>query len=50
MLTALLVVAAVATGVLLLVRLNRHATAQENRISLVILAVFLVLLVVDRFV
>ena len=47
-LTIVLVIAAAVTGVLLLVRTNRDATKQEKRITLIIAAVFLVLLVVDR--
>jgi hypothetical protein len=47
-LTIGLIIAAVVTGVLLLVRTNRDATSQDKRISLVIAAVFLVLLVLDR--
>ncbi len=47
-LTIMLIIAAVGTGALLLVRANRDATKQENRITLIIAAVFLVLLVLDR--
>lgn len=47
-LTIGLIIAAVVTGVLLLVRTNRDATKQEKRISLIIAAAFLVLLVLDR--
>jgi FtsH-binding integral membrane protein len=47
-LTVLLVGLAIATGFLLLVRTNRHATAAENRITVIIAVVFVVLLAVDR--
>lgn len=40
-LTIGLIIAAVVTGVLLLVRTNRDATKQEKRITLIIAAVFL---------
>ena len=47
-LTIGMVVAALVTGVLLLLRMNRHATKQENRISLLTAGVFLLLLALDR--
>lgn len=46
-LTVLLVALAIATGVLLLVRTNRHATVAENRITVVVAVAFIALLALD---